>query len=97
MRGALASEQALINARNSMERPELLAENVRRFLYRSMFGGAGYSVGGPAGLVAGYGLSTPLGLSTTGQMATKAGQSIPYLTPMALDAMVRKLPKEDKK
>lgn len=92
VRKSLASEQALITARKALEKEEGLARSLaRHFTNASIFGGgAAVATGSPAMAIPAYLASTPMGMSTLGQVTTKAGQVAPALTPAAIDALVRK-------
>jgi hypothetical protein len=91
----LASEQALINARSGMDTevplPQRLMAHARRGVFGTMAGEmVGHGVPGAiTGWAAAEGLSTPLALSTIGQMGTKTAQAIPYARPGFVDEMVR--------
>lgn len=100
VREGLASEQALIMAREALKRPETFNQALTRLGTRAglagiVGGGAGYAREGnvmgalpyAAGAAA---LSTPMGMSTIGQGTTKFSQGLPLLTPAMIDQLVRR-------
>lgn len=96
VRSALASEQALLQARNALNRPESLNDAIVRHLIRGgVFGAPAYVAGGPAAGVATYAATTPLGLSSIGRLGTWGDQGTPYLTPTAVDALIRRSQQEE--
>lgn len=90
VRQALSSEQALINARNGLNRTEPMSEALIRQLVRGSLGaGVGAGFGGVPGAVAGAAATTPMGLSAIGQLGTQGGKVLPSLTPAAIDALIK--------
>ncbi len=96
LRNNLSSEQALINAREGLTREEPVLETLVKHGRRGLIGGgigAAFGHGYP-GMVAGaagaeVASSAPF-LSTLGQLGTQGAKPIPYLTPAAIDAMIKK-------
>ncbi len=92
---SLSSEQALINARNGLDREQTLEQSLISHGKRGLVGGTvGYAIGhGLPGILAGSATATaagsPLALSTLGQVGTQGAKAFKPLTPAAVDALIR--------
>lgn len=90
VRDLLGSEEALITARGALDQREspYMALLKRAALMGTMGGGTYYATRDPWAALAMAGASTPAGLSTIGQIGTRAGQLSPVLSPAAIKALL---------
>ena len=100
VRGGLEKEQALIVAREALNRPETFNDAVARLAARGAIGASvgglgGYAYEGDPYRALPYALgaaaaTTPLGMSSVGQGANLVNRGLPGLTPAMIDQLVRR-------
>lgn len=97
VRELLGREQALISARQSLESPEPMMNQLFRVGLGAGLGGGAtyYATENPYASLLAAGAMTPAGLSTIGQLGTKGSQAIPYLTPATISALVQRAREEE--
>ncbi len=72
----------LAKANQSLSRPESIPQSLGALLFKGGIGaGAGYAIDGTPGAIAGAAVTSPAGMSTIGQTATKNAKLLQFLAP----------------